>query len=92
MKSTAEEIRDRLWNEFVERKEPFAEQLRAACRPVYLWPQGVRRAYVLTLPLAAIVRCAVVAGLGLLWLAAGAFGYLRYTAKCRWYGVQSIWE
>jgi hypothetical protein len=87
-----DEIRDRLWKEFVARKEPFAASLTAACRPVYSWPQGVRRAYVLTWPLAAVARCAAVAVIGLLWLAAGAFGYLRYVSKCRWYGVQSIWE
>lgn len=87
-----DDVRDRLWQEFVARKEPFATQLAAVCRPVWSWPQGVRRAYVLTWPLSAVVRGTAVACIGALWLAAGALGYLRYTAKCRWYGVRSIWD
>jgi hypothetical protein len=52
----------------------------------------VRRAYVLTRPLAVIVRGTAVICIGLLVIAAGAFGYLRYVAKCRWHGVRSVWD
>jgi hypothetical protein len=87
-----DEIRDRLGSGFVERGEPFATQFAAVRRPVYSWPQRVRRAYVLTWPLAAIVRGTAVICIGLLVIAAGAFGYLRYVAKCRWHGVRSVWD
>jgi hypothetical protein len=87
-----DEIRDRLWKEFVDRKEPFAALFAAVLRPVYSWPQGVRRIFVLTWPVSAIVRGVAVVGIGLLAIASGGLSYLRYVGKCRWYGVRSIWE